>query len=90
MASYSRLMPQFAAIPGIAALPCNAAPAVAAEIAVVPTAKSEPSVFKRHVSRGAGIATSHHDPRVSPIHRDLDCSSGWCGRQFVLMNGVGY
>jgi hypothetical protein len=90
MASYSRLMPQFAAITGIAALPCNAVPAVAAEIAVVPIAKSEPSVIKRHVSWRAGIATSDHDPRVSPIHRDLDCSDVWCGRQFVLMIGVGY
>jgi hypothetical protein len=90
MASYSRLTPQFAAITGIAALLCNSAPAVAAEIAVVPTAKNEPSVIKRHVSRGTRIAASHHDRRVSPIHGDLDCSGVWCGRQFVLMIGVGH
>lgn len=99
MASYLRLMLQFAATAGIVAMLSTAAPAVASERTVVASeaaaaaAKTAPSVIKRRASRGTRIAASQYDRRdrrVTPIRSNLDCSGGWCGRQFVLMIGVSY
>jgi hypothetical protein len=83
MASYSRLILQFAAAIGIVVMLSALAPPVAAESAGRPSetsataGKTVPPVIKRHASRG--IVRSH-----------LDCASAWCGRQFVLMVGVAY
>jgi hypothetical protein len=96
MASYPRLILQFAATTGIVAMLTTAAPVVAAESSVSsPEAATAPartmsSVAKHRAPRGNRIAASHHDRRVSAIHGNLDCSGIWCGRQFVLMIGVGY
>ena len=84
-----RLMLQFAVATGIAALLWVAAPALAAENAVIAsgpaaTAQTALSVIKRHAPRRARLAAS------CPIHSNLDCSGVWCGRQFVLMIGIGY
>jgi hypothetical protein len=93
MASYPRLISQFAAATGIVAMLSAAAPVVAAESAVssrdaaVAPARTVPSVVKHRASRGNRIAASHYNRRVSA---NLDCSGIWCGRQFVLMVGVGY
>jgi hypothetical protein len=81
MASYLRMMLGFAAMTGIAALLSAAAPAVAAESTVSEVggaAKTAPAV-KRVGSR-----------RTSAMRGNLDCSGAWCGKQFVLMLGVGY
>jgi hypothetical protein len=96
MASNPRLMLQFAAASGIAAMLWIAAPAMAAESAAngnapAVSAKTAPSVtrrdasLKRHASRRTRLAASHY-----PIHSNLECSGVWCGRQFVLMIGIGY
>ena len=96
MVNYPRLILHFTAVAGIAALLCTAAPAVAAESAVpaseaaTANAKSAPALIKRHASRGTRIAASSHERRASPVRSSLDCSGVWCGRQFVLMIGVGY
>jgi hypothetical protein len=96
MASYPHLISQFAATTGIVAMLSTAAPVVAAERAVsspeaaTAPATTMPSVVKHRAPRGNRIAASHHDRRVSAIHGNLDCSDIWCGRQFVLMVGVGY
>jgi hypothetical protein len=104
MSSYSRLMLQFAAATGIAAMLSVAAPAMAAESAAnsnVPavTTKTAPSVterhasLKRHAPRRARFAASHYRrgyERISPTRGNLECYSVWCGRQFVLMIGIGY
>jgi hypothetical protein len=94
------LQPRFilhiTAAAGIAAQLCAAAPAVAAESAVpgreaaVASAKSAPKLIRRHASRGTRIAASSHDRRDGVTGGRLDCSGAWCGRQFVLMIGVGY
>ncbi len=100
MASSHHLMLRFAAATGIAALLWTAAPVVAAE-GVVPASKAAgaststaPCVIKPHALRGTRIAASHYRARfahrVSPIRSDLNCSGVWCGRQFVLMLGIGY
>jgi hypothetical protein len=95
MFSYPRLMLQFAALTGIAAMLSMAAPAMATEstVTAVATAKTAPSVLHRHASRRTRIVASYYDrddSRVSPIRSKLDCSGDWCGRQFVLMIGIGY
>jgi hypothetical protein len=100
MAGSHHLMLRFAAATGIAALLWTAAPVVAAEH-VVPASKAAgasmstaPSVIESRAWRGSRIAASYYRARlahrVSPIRSDLNCSGVWCGRQFVLMLGIGY
>lgn len=44
-----------------------------------------------HVSRRAVYrAAAIYDRALAPVVRDDTCSSVWCGRQFVLMLGIGY
>jgi hypothetical protein len=96
MASFPHLMVRFAATTGVAAMLSTVAPAVVAESAAIASeaaAKTAPSVIKRHAWRETRIAASRfdrQDRRVRPILGNLDCSGSWCGRQFVLMIGVGY
>ena len=104
MTSSPRLMLQFAAATGIAAMLWVAAPAMAAESAVNSNApsvstKTVPAVIGRHASlnrhapRRARLAASHYGrgyERISPVRSNLECSGVWCGRQFVLMIGIGY
>ena len=104
MTSNSRLMLQFAAATGIAAMLWVAAPAMAAESPANSNApgvstKAAPSVtarhasLKRHASRRARLAASHYRrgyERIRPVRGNLECSGAWCGRQFVLMIGIGY
>ena len=98
MSSYPRLMLQFAAATGIAAMLWVATPAMAAESAANSNApavstKTTPSVIKRHAPRRARLAASHYRrgyERTGPIRSNLECSGVWCGRQFVLMIGIGF
>jgi hypothetical protein len=93
MTGYPHLTPRFAATIGIAALLWTVAPAVAAESSGIPgqaTAKTAHPVTKNDASRRTRIAAWRRDFRVHRVHSNLDCSDGWCGRQFVLMIGVAY
>jgi hypothetical protein len=99
MASYPRLMLRFAAAIGIASLLWIAAPAVASDGAVtgsgtaVTTATSPPVDIKRRASHRIRFVASHQvrrDRRVGSIRDDGGCSGVWCGRQLVLMIGIGY
>jgi hypothetical protein len=96
MAKYSRLILQVAATTGIAAMLSTASPAVAAEAPVparetAATASTVPHMVKRHAWRAHRIAVfHHHDRRVVQTQSHLDCYGVWCGRQFVLMVGIGY
>lgn len=88
MASFPRLILQCGATAGIAAALSIATPAMAAGIAE-PAARIAPLKVKHHAPR-VRLAASHHYPRVSAIQSGLGCSGIWCGRQFVLMVGVGF
>ena len=96
MASYPRLMLRTAATTGIAALLLTAAPAVAAEStapareAATAIAENTHPVAKKYASRRTRIAAWHHYRRVSPVRGNPDYCDVWCGRQIVLMIGVGY
>jgi hypothetical protein len=99
MTSNSRLMLQFAAATGIAAMLWVAVPAMAAES---PADSNAPAVstktvrhasLNRHAPRRARLAASHYRrgyERISPVRSNVECSGVWCGRQFVLMIGIGY
>jgi hypothetical protein len=90
MASFPRLILQCATTTGIAVMLSTAAPVMAAEKAVATSetaARIAPSTIRHHASR-VRLAASHYHRRVNPI--DLGCAGIWCGRQFVLMIGVGY
>jgi hypothetical protein len=86
MANFPQSMVRFAATTGVAAMLSTVAPAVVAESAAMAAAKTAPSVTKRHAWRETRIAASRFDRQ----DRRVDCSGTWCGRQFVLMIGVGY
>jgi hypothetical protein len=93
MTSFPHLMVRIAATAGIATMLSAAAPAGAAESAVIAreaAAGIAPSATKRHVLRESRIGASRRDRRVSQLRSNLDCSGTWCGRQFVLMVGIGY
>lgn len=95
MASYSRLILQVAATTGVAVMLSTAAPAMAAEGPVTAretaaTASTVRPAVKRHASRRPHLAAARYNRRVSLIGTSPACSGVWCGRQFVLMIGVGY
>jgi hypothetical protein len=91
MASFPRLILPFAATAGIAVMLSSAAPVLAADSAV-PTARTATRTaslkIRHHAPRVRLAAADHH--RVHPIRSDLGCAGSWCGRQFVLMIGVGF
>jgi hypothetical protein len=93
MARYPRLILQFVAATGFAVMLSAAAPVVAAESAVTisqASAKAKTAASTtRHASR-LRLAAWHYNRHVNLIRSDLGCSGVWCGRQFVLMVGVGY
>jgi hypothetical protein len=102
MASYSRLILQVVATTGFAVMLSAATPAAAVEdsapigaAAKSSQAKSSdirtsPSVTKRHASRRAHVAVHRYNRRVSLVGTSPVCSGVWCGRQFVLMIGIGF
>ena len=96
MTSNARLMLQFAAATAIAATLWVAAPAMAAEGAAnsnAPSVTERHASLKRHAPRRTRLAASHHRrgyERIGPVRSNLECSGVWCGRQFVLMIGIGY
>jgi hypothetical protein len=95
MMKYSRLLLPFAAAICVAAVTWAAVPAVAAEgpvIAGETAAKASTArpVMKRHTSRRSHLAISRYNHRFSLIGASPVCSGDWCGRQFVLMVGIGF
>jgi hypothetical protein len=92
MTSFPRLILQFGATTGIAALLLIATPVLAAEMAVKtaePAVRIAPLKVKHHAWR-VRFATVRHYPQIHPIPSNLGCSGAWCGRQFVLLIGVGF
>ena len=93
MASYSRfmrLMSQSAAAAGLAAMLWIAAPALASESAVTGGAAAATRTTRSVTKYRARIAVSHFRRQLTAISGDPGCSGVWCGRQFVLMLGIGY
>jgi hypothetical protein len=95
MASYPRLILQIAATAGIAVMLSTAVPAAAAEgpVAARETAAAASTVrpvIKHHASHRSHLAIVRYNRRISLIGARPVCSGDWCGRQFVLMIGIGF
>ena len=79
----------FAAVAAVTMSLSATVPAVAAESPAVVTdvsAKASPPKHRRMTS----IRHVRHVADVTPLQRNLGCAGEWCGRQFVLMIGIGY
>ena len=88
MDSLPRSLCSLAATAMIAAILSGPVPAFAAEQtpAATVTNKASATPIKHH----APGRISHHVAPVRPVASDLGCSGLWCGRQFVLIVGIGY
>jgi hypothetical protein len=85
----NRLSRTFAAVAATTMLLSVTVPALAAEDTTVATdvsAKASPIKHRRMTS----IRPVRHVASVTPLQRNLGCSGEWCGRQFVLMIGIGF
>ena len=89
MDSLPRSLCSLAATAMIAAMLSGPVPAFAAEQTPADTAPNKASTthVKHHHAPGR---ISHHVAPVRPVASDLGCSGLWCGRQFVLIVGIGY
>lgn len=98
MSSHCRHLLALAAAMSITVGPSMMSPASAAEGAVARDV-ARPVVAKRavmkrdhwRVSRRAVARTIWtYEPRLAVERAGADCSGDWCGRNFVLMLGIGY
>jgi hypothetical protein len=89
MDSFPRNLSLFAATAIAAAVLSGPAPAFAAEDASVATDMSAKASAK-HVKHHAPMRVSHCVRPIKSAESNLGCSGVWCGRQFVLMVGIGY
>jgi hypothetical protein len=86
MMTFSRT---FAAVAAISLMLSGMTPAVAAEQAAAATDISAKRLPTKHRDM-TSIRHVRHVAAVTPMQRNLGCSGEWCGRQFVLMIGVGF
>ena len=86
MNSFSRA---FAAVAATTIMLSATVPALAAEDTIVATDVSAKASPVKH-RRMASIRHVRHVAAVTPLQRNLGCNGEWCGRQFVLMIGIGY
>jgi hypothetical protein len=85
----NRFSRTFAAVAATTMMLSATVPALAAEATTVATgirAKASPIKHRRMTS----IRHVRHVATVTPQQRNLGCSGEWCGRQFVLMIGIGF
>lgn len=99
MARYLRSMLPFAATIAVASVLSAASPAAAAESTY--GARETGSAGARAASPGIRHRTAQRIRFAAPRDQGRDryvhsfrnspvCAGGWCGRQFVLMIGIGY
>jgi hypothetical protein len=84
----NKLSRAFAAIAATTVMLSATVPAFAAEEAVATDVSAKSSAAKHR--RMASIRHVRHVAAVTPLQRNLGCSGDWCGRQFVLMIGIGF
>jgi hypothetical protein len=65
-----------------------AIPATAAEQTVATDVSAKASPIKHR--RMASVRHVRRLADVAPLQRQLGCSGEWCGRQFVLIVGIGF
>jgi len=89
MGGFSRTTSTLAAVAATALMWSATVPALAAEHVTVATDVSAKASPIKH-SRMTHALHVRHVTTVTPLRRDLGCSGEWCGRQFVLMIGIGF
>jgi hypothetical protein len=78
----------FAAVAATTIMLSATVPALAAEETAATDISAKSSAAKhRHM---ASVRHVRRVASVTPMQRQLDCSGEWCGRQFVLMIGIGF
>jgi hypothetical protein len=83
-----KLSRTFAAVAAATVMLSATVPAFAAEETVATDVSAKSSAAKHR--RMASIRHVRHVVSVTPMQRQLGCSGDWCGRQFVLMIGIGF
>jgi hypothetical protein len=91
MGNFLRNARLFAAAAISAALVVATAPAVAADETAGSTGVSTraPTSLSRHHGP-THVAASRSVRHIRPVQSNLDCTGAWCGRQFVLIVGIGF
>jgi hypothetical protein len=79
----------FAAVAATTIILSATVPAVAAEATPAATGVSAKASPIKH-RRAASVRHVRRVAFVTPTQRQLGCSGEWCGRQFVLMIGIGF
>jgi hypothetical protein len=93
MDSFPRNLSLLAVTALVAAVLSGPSPALAAEATPAATDISANGWHKAstaHVRRHGPMRVSHYVRPVRPAESNLGCAGVWCGRQFVLMVGIGY
>jgi hypothetical protein len=83
-----KLSRAFAAVAAATILLSATVPAFAAEATVATDVSAKSSAAKHR--RVASVRHVRHVATVTPVQRQLGCTGDWCGRQFVLMIGIGF
>ena len=84
----NKLSRAFAAVAAATVMLSAAAPAFAADKTVATGISAKSSAAKHR--RVASVRHVRHVATVTPMQRQLGCTGDWCGRQFVLMIGIGF
>lgn len=84
----NKLSRAFAAVAAVTIMSSATVPAFAAEEAVATDVSAKASTAKHR--RMASVRHISHVAAVTPLQRNLGCSGEWCGRQFVLIVGIGF
>ena len=82
----NRISRTFAAVAATTIMLSAAVPAVAADDTNVATDVSAKASTVKH----RRMTSARHVATVTPLQRNLGCSGEWCGRQFVLIIGIGF
>ena len=91
MDSFPRNLLLLAATAIVAVTLSGPAPAIAADETAVATDVSANGWHKStHLRRDSPTRVSYQARNVKPAESNLGCSGVWCGRQFVLIVGIGY
>jgi hypothetical protein len=84
----NKLSRAFAAVAAATVMLSATVPAFAAEETVATDVSAKSSAAKHR--RVASVRHVRHVASITPMQRQLGCSGEWCGRQFVLMIGIGF
>jgi hypothetical protein len=83
----NRFSRTFAAVAATTMMLSATVPALAVEATTIATDVSAKASSIKHRRTAIHV---RHVAAVTPLQRNLGCSGEWCGRQFVLIVGIGF